>query len=81
MQRLNVDGRGELLGDFRAEDQLLVVNQRGFVKVIPPEMNTHFDDDLIKFNMKSNAVLAIIATFAMKPFSTFFTKINMTSDL
>ena len=41
----------------------------------------HFDDDLIKFNMKSNAVLAIIATFAMKPFSTFFTKINMTSDL
>ncbi|NKI32211.1 DNA gyrase/topoisomerase IV subunit A [Croceivirga thetidis] len=47
VQRLNVDGRGELLGDFRAEDQLLVVNQRGFVKVIPPEMNTHFDDDLI----------------------------------
>ena len=47
VQRLNVDGRGEPLGDFRAEDKLLVINQRGFVKVIPPELNTHFDDDLI----------------------------------
>lgn len=55
VQRLNVDGRGDLLGEFRAEDQLLVVNQRGFVKVIPPELNTHFDSDLIaleKWNPK-----------------------------
>ncbi|GGG44417.1 DNA topoisomerase IV subunit A [Croceivirga lutea] len=47
VQRLNVDGRGELLGEFRAEDLLLVINQRGFVKTIAPDLNTHFDNDVI----------------------------------
>ena len=55
VQRLNVDGRGELLGEFRAEDMLLVANQRGFVKTIAPDLNTRFDDDMIvleKWNPK-----------------------------
>lgn len=47
VQRLNVDERGELLGEFRAEDMLLVVNQRGFVKTILPDLNTRFEDDMI----------------------------------
>ncbi len=55
VQRLNVDGRGELLGEFRAEDMLLLANQRGFVKTIAPDLNTRFDDDMIvleKWNPK-----------------------------
>lgn len=55
VQRLNVDGRGELLGEFRAEDMLLLANQRGFVKTIAPDLNTRFDDDMIvleKWNSK-----------------------------
>jgi len=47
VQRLNVDERGELLGEFRAEDKLLVANQRGFIKTVPPDLNTRFDDDMI----------------------------------
>ncbi len=47
VQRLNVDERGELLGEFRAEDRLLVANQRGVVKTILPDLNTRFDDDMI----------------------------------
>lgn len=47
VQRLNVDGRGELIGEFRGEDRLLVINQNGIVKTIIPEMTTHFDDDMI----------------------------------
>ncbi len=47
VQRLNVDGRGELLGEFRGEDRLLVINQRGYVKTITPEVTAHFDDDMI----------------------------------
>ena len=47
VQRLNVDGRGELLGEFRAEDMLLVANQSGFIKTITPDLNTRFDDDMI----------------------------------
>ncbi|QXP53373.1 DNA gyrase/topoisomerase IV subunit A [Cellulophaga sp. HaHa_2_1] len=47
VRRLNVDGRGELLGEFRGEDRLLVVTQKGIVKTFLPEMTTHFDEDMI----------------------------------
>ncbi len=47
VQRLNVDGRGELIGEFRGEDRLLIVKQSGLIKTIIPELTTHFDDDMI----------------------------------
>jgi topoisomerase-4 subunit A len=47
VQRLNVDDRGELIGEFRGEDRLLVITQSGLVKTILPELTTHFDDDMI----------------------------------
>ena len=47
VHRLNVDGRGELLGEFRPNDRLLIVNQSGKVKTIIPELTTHFDEGMI----------------------------------
>lgn len=47
VQRLNVDGRGELLGEFRPADKLLIVTQSGKLRVIIPELSTHFDADMI----------------------------------
>ena len=47
VQKLNVDGRGDLLGEFRGEDKILVVSQKGVLKIIPPELTTHFNDDMI----------------------------------
>lgn len=47
VQRLNLDERGELLGEFRGEDRLLVITQSGLVKTILPDMSVHFDDDMI----------------------------------
>ena len=47
VSRLNVDGRGELLGEFKGEDMLLVITQKGAVKTITPNLSTHFDDDMI----------------------------------
>ncbi|MGB1231238.1 MAG: DNA gyrase/topoisomerase IV subunit A [Winogradskyella sp.] len=47
VQRLNVDGRGELIGEFRGEDRLLVVNQSGLVKTMIPELTAHFDNGMI----------------------------------
>ena len=55
VQRLNVDGRGELLGEFKPSDRLLVITQSGKVKTIIPDLSTHFDDDMIvleKWNPK-----------------------------
>ena len=47
VQRLNVDERGELLGEFRAEDKLLIINQSGKAKAVKPNLAMHFDDDMI----------------------------------
>jgi topoisomerase-4 subunit A len=47
VQRLNVDDRGELVGEFRGEDRLLIITQSGIVKTIIPELTTHFDNDMI----------------------------------
>jgi topoisomerase-4 subunit A len=47
VQRLNVDGRGELVGEFRGEDRILIINQKGVAKTIIPEVTTHFDSDMI----------------------------------
>jgi topoisomerase-4 subunit A len=47
VQRLNVDGRGELLGEFKPNDRLLIINQSGKLKTIIPELSTHFEEDMI----------------------------------
>jgi topoisomerase-4 subunit A len=55
VRRLNVDGRGELLGEFRGDDLLLIVSQKGIVKTVLPTLTTRFVDDMIvleKWNPK-----------------------------
>jgi len=47
VQRLNVDARGELLGEFRPSDKILIIQQSGKLKVIIPELTTHFEPDMI----------------------------------
>ena len=47
VQRLNVDGRGELLGEFRPSDKILIISQTGKLKAITPELSTHFDEDMV----------------------------------
>ncbi len=55
VKRLNVDNRGELLGEFQADDKLLTINQKGEIQIIGAELSTHFDEDMIileKLNLK-----------------------------
>ncbi|MDG1039668.1 MAG: DNA gyrase/topoisomerase IV subunit A, partial [Polaribacter sp.] len=55
VQRLNVDERGELLGEFRAKDKLLIALQCGMIKAVTPNLASRFEDDLIileKWNPK-----------------------------
>jgi len=47
VQRLNVDGRGELLGEFTSEDRLLIISQDGTIKTVIPEITLRFDDNMI----------------------------------
>lgn len=47
VKRLNVDERGELLGEFRGDDRLLIITQDGVAKTIKPELTTRFDEEMI----------------------------------
>ena len=47
VMRLNVDGRGELLGEFTPDDRLLIITQKGVVKTITPDLSLHFDKNMI----------------------------------
>ena len=55
VQRLNIDGRGELLGEFAGDDKILVVSQSGEYQLLAFELTSHFQTDMIvleKFNPK-----------------------------
>lgn len=47
VRRLNVEGRGELLGEFKPEDRLMIITQSGKIKTVVPELTTHFEEDMI----------------------------------
>ncbi len=47
VQRLNIDERGDFLGDFTSEDRLLIINQKGVIKAVIPELTLRFEDDMI----------------------------------
>ncbi len=44
---MNVDGRGELLGEFKPNDRLLIIHQTGKLKTVIPELTLHFEEDMI----------------------------------
>ncbi len=55
VQRLNVEARGELLGEFKPEDQILTINQKAELELKSFDISNHFDDDMIvieQFNTK-----------------------------
>lgn len=43
VMKLNLDERGRLLGAFRGEDKLLVIDNKGVAKTVTPQMSLHFD--------------------------------------
>ncbi len=47
VMRLNEEGHGKFLGDFNAEDKILVVLSSGVYKLIAPELATHFDENKV----------------------------------
>jgi len=47
VRRLNADGRGRFLGDFKAEDKILVLLDNGTYAFTGFDLSTHFDDKMI----------------------------------
>ncbi len=47
VRRLNDEGRGKYLGQFKGEDKILSLHQSGVYKLSGFELSTKFDDDMI----------------------------------
>ena len=47
IRRLNVDGRGTLLGSFKGDDKILVINPNGEAKLVSFDLMNRFDDEYI----------------------------------
>ncbi|UZT98704.1 DNA gyrase/topoisomerase IV subunit A [Chryseobacterium fluminis] len=47
VRRLNADGRGTLLGNFKGDDKILTVNTNGEAKLISFDLGNRFDDQYL----------------------------------
>lgn len=47
VKRLNTDGLGIDLGLFNENDRILILTRSGQYKTYPPDINVHFEDDMI----------------------------------
>ena len=47
VRRLNTDQRGQLLGEFKGEDQILTINSDGTYKLLGFDLSTHFSEEMI----------------------------------
>jgi len=45
--RLNVDGRGMYLGEFSADDKILVITKNGFFRITGFDLSNHFEDNIL----------------------------------
>ena len=45
--RLNVDGRGSFLGEFSADDKILVITKNGYFRITGFDLSNHFEDNIL----------------------------------
>ena len=62
VQRLNIDGRGELLGEFAGDDKIIVISQSGEYQLLGFDLSTHFPEDMIVLE-KLDAIKPISAIY------------------
>ncbi len=84
VRRLNTDQRGQLIGEFKGEDQILTINSDGTYKLLGFDLSTHFSEEMIHIE-KLNTEKPISAVywdgdkeqFNVKRFLVEATKRNM----
>ena len=47
IMQLNTLERGNLLGEFKGGDKIIIITQKGTYRITDPDLNLHFDDDTL----------------------------------
>jgi len=59
--RLNVDGRGVYLGEFSADDKILIITKNGYFRVTGFDLSNHFEDNILVIEKyRSGKVYSVI---------------------
>ncbi len=80
VMRLNTEGRGEFLGEFRGEDKLVMITQQGKISLFTPDLEKHFPDDLILLK-KYTPHKPVTAAYYEKEKKKYFVKRFLIDDL
>jgi topoisomerase-4 subunit A len=48
VSRLNVDQRGQLIGEFKANDKIVIISKSGYYRMTNYDLTNHYEDDLMK---------------------------------
>jgi topoisomerase-4 subunit A len=80
VKRLNVDGRGLFLGNFKGVDKILSITQSGYFRTCNFDLANHFDDDLILIR-KNNPKTIITALYQEGDNKYYYLKRFMIEDL
>jgi topoisomerase-4 subunit A len=85
VNRLNMDGKGTLLGEFRENDRILEVTKSGLYRLTSFDLSTHFEDDvLLVEKFRANKVFSAVyydgeqKSYYLKRF-VFEATLNMTN--
>lgn len=62
VQKLNTEGRGDLLGSFAGDDRILEISQGGYYRLLSYDVTTHFDPEMIHIE-KYNPNRSITAVY------------------
>ena len=60
VNRLNADGRGVYLGEFSADDKILVITKDGHFRVSNFDLSNHFEDNLLVIETDSSKAMLIL---------------------
>ncbi|MEG2178526.1 MAG: DNA gyrase/topoisomerase IV subunit A [Bacteroidales bacterium] len=73
VQRLNVEERGQFLGDFKGDDKILCLTQSGAYHLYGFDLSTHFEPDMI-YVCKYQASKIISAVYTEKKTKLWYIK-------
>ncbi len=59
--RLNTEGRGDLLGEFKADDKIFVLNKKGFYRTTGYDLSNRYSNDLLRIEkLNKDKILTVI---------------------